>query len=58
MIFLAKVVQALGVADVAYALYVGLTEANAMGRELYLMMFGFGIFSIGRFIERRASRQG
>ena len=58
MFFLAKLVQAVGVADVSYALYVGLTEADAMGRELYLMMLGFGIFSIGRFIERRASQQG
>jgi hypothetical protein len=55
MFYLAKVVQAVGVADVGYALFVGLTEANAMGRELVLMMLGFGIFSVGRFIERRAS---
>lgn len=58
MFFLAKLVQAIGFADVGYALFVGLTEANAMGRELYLMMLGFGIFSVGRLLERRASAQG
>jgi hypothetical protein len=58
MFVLAKVIQALGVADVGYALFVGLTEEHAMGRELYLMALGFAIFSVGRFAERRASAQG
>lgn len=58
MFFLAKLIQALGVADVGYALFVGLTEANSMGRELGLMALGFAIFSFGRFLERRASPQG
>jgi hypothetical protein len=58
MFFLAKLVQAIGVADVGYALFVGLTEANSMTRELYLMGLGLGIFYVGRFIERRASAQG
>ena len=58
MFVLAKVIQALGVADVGYALYVGVTEEHSMGRELYLMLLGFAIFSVGRFLERRASPQG
>jgi hypothetical protein len=58
MFLLAKLVQAIGVADVGYALFVGLTEENAMGRELLLMVLGFGVFSLGRFIERRASMRG
>lgn len=58
MFLLAKLVQAIGVADVGYALFVGLTEENAMGRELLLMALGFGVFSLGRFIERRASIRG
>jgi len=58
MFFLAKLVQAIGVADVGYALFVGLTEANSMTRELYLMGLGLGIFYAGRFIERHASTQG
>ena len=55
MFFLAKVVQAIAVTDVGYALYVGLTEEQAMGRELYLMMFGLALFYLGRFLERWAS---
>ena len=58
MFFLAKVIQALGVADVVYALYVGVTEEHSMGRELYLMLLGFAIFTVGRLLERRASPQG
>jgi len=48
MFYIGKVVQAVGVADVTYALFVGLTEPNSMGRELYLMMLGFAVFSVGR----------
>ena len=55
MFFLAKVVQAIAVADVGYALYVGLTEEQAMGRELYLMMFGLALFYLGRLMERWTS---
>jgi hypothetical protein len=58
MFALAKVIQALGVADVGYALYVGLTEEHAMGRELYLMMLGFAIFTVGRYAERWATSRG
>ena len=58
MFFLGKVIQALGIADAGYALYVGLTEERSMGRELLLMLLGFAIFSFGRFIERRATLHG
>jgi hypothetical protein len=58
MFFLAKVIQALGVADVGYALFVGVTEEHSMGRELFLMMLGFAIFSLGRFLERHTARHG
>jgi len=54
MFVFAKVIQALGVADVGYALYVGLTEEHAMGRELYLMLLGFAIFTVGRSRSKRA----
>ncbi len=54
MFYLAKVIQALGIADVGYALFVGMTQKNSMGRELTLMMLGLLIFSFGRFLERRA----
>jgi hypothetical protein len=55
MFYLAKVIQALGFADVSYALYVGLTEEHGMGRELELMCIGAVVFYIGRFLERKAS---
>ena len=58
MFYLAKLMQAFGLADVGYALFVGLTEAHSMGRELRLMALGLGIFYVGRFMERRASVQG
>jgi hypothetical protein len=56
MFLLAKIVQALGVADVGFALYVGLTEAHGMARELRLMGFGLVIFTLGRLLERRAAK--
>ena len=58
MFVLAKVIQAFGVADVGYALFVGVTEEHAMGRELYLMLLGFAIFSLGRYAERWAASRG
>jgi len=58
MFYLAKLMQALGIADVGYALYVGLTEAQSMGREILLMLLGLGIFYIGRFMERRVQGEG
>lgn len=58
MFFFAKLIQALGIADVGYALFVGVTQENGMGRELALMMLGFAIFTFGRFLERRAAHQG
>ncbi len=58
MFFLAKIIQALGIADVGYALFVGVTQEDGMGRELILMVLGFAIFTFGRFLERHASPQG
>jgi hypothetical protein len=57
MFYLAKVIQALGFADVTYALFVGLTEENGMGRELKLMVVGAAIFYLGRLLERHASAE-
>jgi hypothetical protein len=58
MFLLAKIIQALGVADVGYALFVGITEEHSMGRELFLMMLGFAVFSLGRYVERWAAPRG
>lgn len=54
MFFLAKLIQALGFADVSYALFVGFTQEHSMGRELKLMAVGAVIFYLGRVLERRA----
>ena len=55
MFYLAKLIQALGFADVTYALFVGFTEDHSMGRELGLMAIGAAIFYLGRFLESKAS---
>ena len=55
MHLLAKLIQALGFADVSYALFVGFTEEHSMGRELMLMAVGAAIFSVGRLLERKVS---
>jgi hypothetical protein len=55
MFLLAKMMQAFGIADVGYALFVGLTEPQSMGRELGLMGFGLVVFYLGRLMEHRAS---
>ena len=55
MFYLAKLIQAIGFADVSYALFVGFTEEHSMGRELTLMMIGAAVFFVGRILEHRAS---
>ena len=55
MFYVAKLIQAIGFADVSYALFVGFTEEHSMGTELKLMMIGAAIFLVGRVLERRAS---
>ena len=53
MFYVAKLVQAIGFADVGYALLIGLTEEHGMGRELALLGVGTVIFYLGRLLERR-----
>lgn len=55
MFYLAKIIQAFGVADVGYGLFIGLTQPDGFGREMQLMVVGAAIFYFGRFLERRAS---
>ncbi len=55
MFYVAKLIQALGFADVSYALFVGLTDEHGMGRELSFMMVGAVVFFVGRLLERRVS---
>ena len=53
--YLAKFLQALGFADVGYALLVGLTEEQSMGKELLLLGIGVVVFSCGRYLETKAT---
>lgn len=53
MFYLAKVFQALGVADVGYALYVGVIQHASMAEEIVLALIGVGVFSLGRSLEKR-----
>jgi hypothetical protein len=53
--YLAKFLQALGCADVGYALFVGITEERGMGKELLLLGIGVLIFTLGRYLESKAT---
>lgn len=53
--YLAKFLQALGCADVGYALFVGITEERGMGKELLLLGIGVLIFTFGRYLESKAT---
>ena len=55
MFYLAKLIQALGVVYVSYAIFVGFTEENSMGPEMEWMMIGAGVFLVGRLVEWRTS---
>ncbi len=53
--YLAKLLQAFGFADVGYALLVGVTDAHGMGKELLLLSSGVVVFSLGRYLEGKAT---
>jgi hypothetical protein len=53
MFYVAKILQAIGVADVGYALFVGITQGLSMAQEIVLTMIGLGVFSLGRILERK-----
>ncbi len=55
MFYVAKVFQALGVADVGYALFVGIARNTSMAEELVLTLIGVGLFSLGRLLERKVA---
>jgi hypothetical protein len=52
---LGKVLEALGCADVGFALYVGITRANGMGKEFQLATIGIVVFALGYIAERWSS---
>jgi hypothetical protein len=53
--YLAKLLELIGFAHVGYALFVGLTQDNAMGPEMKLLMLGALLFTLGRLLERKAA---
>lgn len=53
MFYLAKTLQALGLADVGYALFVGVLKNSSMAEEIVLSLIGLGVFSLGRVLERK-----
>jgi hypothetical protein len=55
MFYIAKIFQALGLADVGYALYVGVSQGRSMAEEIVLTLIGVGLFSLGRALERRVA---
>jgi hypothetical protein len=49
---LGKILEALGCADVGFALYVGLTQEHGMGKEFELAAIGMLVFALGLLAER------
>ncbi|MFZ0888164.1 MAG: hypothetical protein WA005_06910 [Candidatus Binataceae bacterium] len=52
MFLLGKVLEALGCADVGFALYVGMTQPGGMGKEFQLAGVGILVFALGHLAER------
>ena len=55
MFYVAKILQALGLADVGYSLFVGITKNFSMAEEIVLALIGLGVFSLGRVLERKVA---
>jgi hypothetical protein len=55
MFYVAKVLQALGLADVGYALFVGVMKNFSMAEEIVLTVIGLAVFSVGRAVERKVA---
>ena len=53
MFYVAKIFQAIGVADVGYAVYVGIVQHASMAEEIVLALIGVGLFWLGRALEQR-----
>ena len=57
MFILGKVLQALGCADVGFALFIGITKPHGMGIEFEMTAVGIGVFLLG-YIAEVYSRPG
>jgi hypothetical protein len=53
MFYVAKILQALGLADVGYALLMGIMKNSSMAEEIVLSLIGLAVFSLGRALERK-----
>ena len=51
MYILGKVLEALGCADVGFALFVGITQPHGMGNEFKLTGIGILVFLVGYIFE-------
>jgi hypothetical protein len=51
--YIAKGLQLSGLAAVGFGLFVGMTEGDALMRELGIAALGAGLFYAGRLIETR-----
>ena len=58
MFILAKVLQALGLADVGFALYTGITQPHGMGNEYKFTGIGILVFLAGYIVEAVWARAG
>jgi hypothetical protein len=55
MFYVAKTLQALGLADVGYALFIGIVKDFSMAEEIVLTVIGLAIFALGRALERKVA---
>ena len=55
MFYVAKILQALALADMGYALFVGVMRNSSMAEEIVLSLIGLGVFSLGRVLERKVA---
>jgi hypothetical protein len=55
MFYVAKILQALGLADIGYALFVGIMRNSSMAEEIVLTLIGLGVFSLGRALENKVA---
>jgi len=55
MFYVAKILQAVGLADIGYALFVGIMRNSSMAEEIVLTLIGLGVFSLGRALERKVA---
>ncbi|MFQ5851012.1 MAG: hypothetical protein ACE5JU_10550 [Candidatus Binatia bacterium] len=53
MFYVAKVLQAIGMADVAYALFVAITQNTSMAEEIVITLIGVAVFYMGWALEQR-----